>query len=97
VTPSFSTGSLAERGRCHTRLRELLTDREAMLHAPERELLLDAADALLFDEPDGAAKRVAGQALLAALVESDRWLPDPAAQVGAALNGCGAAELAARS
>jgi hypothetical protein len=91
VTSSFSTGSLAERGRCHTRLRELLDVRAAILHVGERQLLLDAADALLFDEPDAADKRVAGQALLAALVEKDRWLPDPAAAVGAALDGCGSA------
>jgi hypothetical protein len=96
VTPPFSTGSLAERGRCHTRLRELLADRAAILHAREREVLLDAADALLFDEPDGAQKRAAGNELLTRLVQSDRWLPDPAAEVRAALDGCGAAEPALR-
>src|SRR3954470_21352245 len=96
VNDAFSTGSLAERGRCHTRLRELLADRASILHAHERELLLDAADALLFDEPAGPAKRVAGHRLLAAMVESDRWLPEPAAEARAALDGCGAGELAAR-
>jgi hypothetical protein len=96
VNPSFSTGSLAERGRCHTRLRELLADRAAILHAHEREVLLDAADALLFDEPDGSAKHQIGLDLLTALVESDRWLPEPAAEVSAALNGCAAAETAVR-
>jgi len=89
VAASFSTGSLAERGLCHTRLRELLAARESILHAHERDLLLDAADALLFDEPEGPAKRQAGLELLDALVESDRWLPEPAAEVGAALDGCG--------
>jgi len=91
VNDAFSTGSLAERGRCHTRLRELLADRAAILHAPERESLLDAADALLFDEPDGAQKRAAAREGLAALVDSDRWLPEPAAEVAAALDGCSAA------
>jgi hypothetical protein len=91
MTTSFSTGSLAERGLCHTRLRDLLAARESILHAHERDLLLDAADALLFDEPEGPAKRHAGLELLDALVESDRWLAEPAAEVGAALEGCGAA------
>jgi hypothetical protein len=94
MTPSFSAGSLAERGRCHTRLRQLVGDRAAILHAREREVLLDAADALLFDEPGGAATRATCHELLAALVESDRWLPGPAAEVGAALDGCSAGELA---
>jgi hypothetical protein len=96
VTLSFSTRSLAERGRCHTRLRELVADREAILHASEREVLLDAADALLFGEPDGDVKRVAGRELLATLVENGRWLPDPAAAVAAALDGCSAVEPALR-
>ena len=95
MTP-LSTGSLAERGRCHTRLRELLADRAAILHAPERAVLLEAADALLFDEPDAAAKRAAGHALLATLVQRDRWLPEPAAEVATTLDGCGAGELAPR-
>jgi hypothetical protein len=88
VNDSFSTGSLAERGRCHTRLREMLAERATILHAPERELLLDAADALLFDEPDAATKRAAGQALLGTLVENGRWLAEPAAEVASALEGC---------
>jgi hypothetical protein len=91
VNDAFSTGSLVERGRCHTRLRELLADRAAILHGPERESLLDAADALLFDEPDGAQKRAAAREVLAALVDSDRWLPEPAGEVAAALDGCSAA------
>jgi hypothetical protein len=94
VLSFFSSGSLAERGCCHTRLRELLADRAAILHAREQELLLDAADALLFDEPDGQAKRLAARELLSALVESDRWLPEPAAEVGVALDGCASAEPA---
>jgi hypothetical protein len=83
---------MAARAHSHTRLRHLIADRAAILHRDERELLLDAADALLFDEPDGIAKLASGRALLAALVKSDRWLPDPAAEVGGALAGCGTAE-----
>ena len=46
----------------------------------------------MFDELDALAKQASGQRLLAALVDNDRWLPDPAAEVRAALDGCAAAE-----
>ena len=80
------------RAQSHTRLRRLLADRAAILHSNEHHVLLDAADALLFDEPDGLAKRASGHQVLAALVDNDRWQPDPAAEVRAALDGCGAPE-----
>ncbi len=83
---------LAARAHSHTRLRQLLADRAAILHRDEHELLLDAADALLFDESDCIAKLASGQELLAGLVKSDRWLPDPAAEVSVALGGCGTAK-----
>jgi hypothetical protein len=92
---SFATDRLAARGRSHTHLRELLDARESILHAGEREVLLDAADALLFDEPDAAAKRAAAHELLTSLVESERWLGGPADEARAALDGCGAGEPAA--
>jgi hypothetical protein len=47
------TDALAKRGRAHTHLRDLLERRSSILHARERETIVDAADALLFDEPDG--------------------------------------------
>jgi hypothetical protein len=80
------------RAQSHTRLRRLLADRAAILHRNERHVLLDAADALLFDEPDRLAKRASGHQVLAALVDNDRWQAEPAAEVGAALDGCGAPE-----
>jgi len=80
------------RAQSHTRLRRLLADRAAILHRNEHHVLLDAADALLFDEPDGLAKRASGHEVLAALVDNDRWQAEPAAEVGAALDGCGASE-----
>ena len=85
------------RAHSHTRLRRLLADRVAILHRDERVMLLDAADALLFDEPDALAKRASGRQVLAALVDNDRWQPDPAAEVRAALDGCGAIEPVTRS
>jgi hypothetical protein len=80
--------SLAARGRSHTHLRELLDARDPILHAPERELLLDAADALLFDEPDGDVKVSEARNLLGELVESGRWVQGPADEVLGALEGC---------
>ena len=89
--PTSSTMEpLAARAHSHTRLRQLLADRAAILHPDEHELLLDAADALLFDEADGELKRAAARELLASLVESARWLPGPADEAAAALDGCGA-------
>jgi hypothetical protein len=90
-----ATDRLAARGRSHTHLRELLDARESILHAPEREVLLDAADALLFDEPDAPDKRAEARDVLTMLVESGRWLAGPADEAAAALDGCGAAEPAA--
>jgi hypothetical protein len=81
--------TLAARGRSHTQLRQLLDARETLLHGPERETLLDAADALLFNEPDAEDKRAAAHALLDRLVETGRWLARPAAEAAAALDGCG--------
>jgi hypothetical protein len=92
---STATDRLAARGRSHTQLRELLQARETILHAEEREALLDAADALLFDEPDAAAKRAAAHEILNGLVESGRWVAGPAEEAAAALDGCGAIESAA--
>jgi ABC-type nitrate/sulfonate/bicarbonate transport system substrate-binding protein len=85
----FDTSSLAARGRSHTQLRDLLDARAGILHPHERELLLDAADALLFAEPDGDAKRAAARELLAALVESGRWMQGPADEAAATIDGCG--------
>jgi glycine/D-amino acid oxidase-like deaminating enzyme len=82
------TDRLAARGRSHTQLRELLDARAPILHARERETLLDAADALLFDEAGSADKRTAAHALLEALVESGRWESRPAGEARAALDGC---------
>src|SRR4051812_19458138 len=93
---SSATDRLAARGRSHTQLRELLAARETILHAAEREAILDAADALLFDEPDAAAKRAAAHDVLTALVESERWLAGPADEARAALDGCGLGEPAPR-
>jgi hypothetical protein len=87
---------LARRGRAHTRLRELLDARgPASLHRHEREVIVDAADALLFDEPDAAERRDRAVELLDELVEAERWEPHAAAAAVSALRACGPALPAA--
>jgi hypothetical protein len=81
---------LSRRGRAHTRLRELLDARgPALLHADEREQLVDAADALLFNENDALERRDAALDLLDDLVDSGRWEPSAANAVAQALRACG--------
>ena len=81
---------LARRGRAHTRLRELLAPREPELLQPrEREQLVDAADALLFAEPEALERRDAALDLLDELVDSGRWEAAVANAVAQALRACG--------
>jgi hypothetical protein len=81
---------LARRGRAHTRLRELLDARgPSSLHGHEREQIVDAADALLFGEPDAMERRDAALDLLDDLVEFGRWEPSAANAVAQALRACG--------
>jgi len=85
-----SSEDLARRGRAHTRLRELLAARgETSLHQHEREQLVDAADALLFGEPDALERRDSALDLLDDLVEFGRWEPSAANAVAQALRACG--------
>ncbi len=86
---------LARRGRAHTRLRELLDARgPALVHAGERETLVDAADALLFGEPDALERRDQALDLLDTLVESGRWEPSAANAIAQALRACGSGAAA---
>lgn len=81
---------LARRGRAHTRLRELLDARgPASLHEDEREQIVDAADALLFGEPDASERRDAALERLDLLVEAGRWQTTAANAVAQALRACG--------
>jgi hypothetical protein len=60
------------------------------LHAREREQLLEAADALLFGEPDSKRTVRSAEVLIEALQTSERWSVDSCAQVREHLYGCGA-------
>jgi ABC-type uncharacterized transport system YnjBCD ATPase subunit len=89
-----TTQELAARGHAHTTLRNEL-DRQGPLHRHERELLLEAADALLFDEPEGWWRRAEAMALLDALECNERRTAAEAARLRIALDGCGETELVA--
>jgi hypothetical protein len=92
MTMDTSGEDLARRGRAHTRLRELLDARgPSSLHQHEREQLVDAADALLFNETDALERRDAALDLLDGLVEAGRWEPTAANAVAQALRSCASA------
>lgn len=81
---------MAARCRRHTALRAEL-GRQGILHLQERDLLLDAADALLFDEPEGQQRKAEAIALLDALEAAERRTPDETRRLREALEGCGEA------
>lgn len=74
--------NISERGQAYTALVEAVRRRgEGSLHKAERELLFDAADALLFDEPEATDKRQEAGAMIEALVESGRWTESAAGEL----------------
>ncbi len=61
------------------------------LHAKEREQLLSAADALLFDEPESRALLRTAEELIESLETSERWSAESCDQLREHLYGCDAA------
>jgi len=88
----MNSQQMVERGRNHTRLRTEL-DRQGLLFAHERELILDAADALLFEEPEAEERRREATYLVDALEVNGRRTEGEAARLRDALDGCGDANL----
>jgi hypothetical protein len=84
----MNPADLITRGRSHTALRTEL-DRQGPLHPRERDLLLAAADALFFDEPDAELWRIEATALLEGLEVLERRTAGEAARLRDALDGCG--------
>jgi hypothetical protein len=85
----MNTEQMTIRGNAHTRFRREL-ERQGPLHKRERELLLDAADALLFDEPEAADRRADALVLLASLEGAGRRTAAERLRLRNALQGCGA-------
>jgi hypothetical protein len=80
---------ITARGRAYTELVAELR-RQGPLWPAERELLTEAADALLFDEPEAAPARAAALELLATLVANERRTDAEATRLRTALTGCAA-------
>jgi hypothetical protein len=79
------------RGAHYTALLETIDHQGATkLHAGEREQLGEAADALLFGEPDSERTVRSAEVLIAALESSERWSVESCDQVREHLYGCGA-------
>jgi hypothetical protein len=80
---------LSARGAAYTAFCAELR-RQGPLWPAERDALLAAADALLFEEPEAAATAAAAAQLLGTLVANDRRTGDEAGRLREALLGCAA-------
>jgi hypothetical protein len=85
----MTTADMTARGRAYTTLCAELR-RQGPLWPAERAVLLDAADALLFDEPEAAAGRAAALGLLRELEANDRRTDAEALRLREALLACAA-------
>ena len=84
------TEQMTTRGAHYTGLLAAMDSRGATkLRREERELLLEAADKLLFDEADAPAALANALQLIAGLEESDRWAASGAEELRHHLRGCG--------
>jgi hypothetical protein len=87
----MTTEPMVARGAHYTALLEMIDHRgAAKLQAGEREQLLEAADVLLFGEPDSELTVRSAEVLIEALQASERWSVETGDQVLAHLYGCGA-------
>ncbi len=83
---------MAARGAHYTALLETIDRQGATkLHAKEREQLLEAADALLFGEPESPQLLRSAEALIESLETSERWSAERCDQLREHLYGCDAA------
>ncbi len=84
------TEQMITRGGHYTGLLAAMDSRGATkLRADERDVLLEAADELLFDESGAAAALERALTLIAGLEESDRWSTQGAAELREHIRGCG--------
>jgi hypothetical protein len=80
---------MTTRGAHYTALLEIM-DRQgaAKLHPDERATLLEAADALLFGEPESERRVRAAETLIESLETSERWSAEVCDQLRENLYGC---------
>jgi hypothetical protein len=82
---------MTTRGAHYTSLLETIAHQGATkLHAKEREQLLEAADALLFSEPEGQELLRGAEELIESLETSERWSAESCDQLREHLYGCDA-------
>lgn len=83
---------MTARGAHYTALLETIERHgAAKLHAREREQLLEAADALLFGEPESRQSLRVAEDLIESLETSERWSAESCDQLREHLYGCDAA------
>jgi hypothetical protein len=82
---------MTARGAHYTALLETIDSQgSTKLHASERERLLEAADALLFGEPERQQVLRAAEELIESLETSERWSDERCDQLREHLYGCDA-------
>jgi hypothetical protein len=87
----MSTEPMVARSAHYTTLLELIDHHgPAKLHPGEREQLLEAADALLFGEPESERQVREAEAQIEALETSGRWSAESCDQLREHLYGCDA-------
>ena len=90
-TAMMTAEPMITRGAHYTALLDTIDHRGATkLHGREREQLLEAADALLFGEPDSEQTVRSAEALIEALQTGGRWSAHSCGRVREHLYGCGA-------
>jgi len=88
--------TMTTRGAHYTALLEILEHQgAAKLHAKEREQLLEAADALLFGEPESERLVRAAETVIESLETSERWSAESCDQLREHLYGCDGPSAAA--
>jgi hypothetical protein len=82
---------MTTRGAHYTALLETLDHQgPTKLHAKEREQLLEAADALLFGEPDGQRLLREAEEVIESMETSGRWSDERCDELREHLYGCDA-------
>jgi hypothetical protein len=87
----MTTEPMTTRGAHYTALLDTMDHQGATkLHTKEREQLLEAADALLFGEPESERLLRSAEALIESLETTERWSADSCDQLREHLYGCDA-------
>ena len=86
---------MTARGAHYTTLLETIDNQGATkLNATEREQLLEAADALLFGEPENRRLLRSAEELIESLETGERWSAESCDKIREHLYGCDATEIA---